>query len=252
MFPQIIVSSFNVIKTKKNLYNLVFSADNNSFSNTNKQLYKKEKTVVEIQMNQNFDITSFKELLPFKNFTTLMKKVENNKKNWDTSLITFCYSNDKYFVSAGFLDSIYIYNTLWKLQKKIKLDNYPGFSNGYTTSFSAIMNTKKRLKRDFKLRFLNRNIYSVDVYNDKLFLIYPYEENKDSIPTNDLEYNTYSPEVIIQIIDIKTKEQKFIKLPNKYSYFSGFKALDDDSFIILSNPLYQEDIHLYKIKYENQ
>lgn len=247
MSPSIMVGSFDVTFENDN-YILTFSGESNIISPNEAKYYKEVNAISQYVVDTTYKAISYKEFLPYNKFTSLQNKVKNNKKSWDHSVLSFAKQNDKYYVMPFFSDSVFVYDKTWKLEEKKEVLNKNN-NKGFTTAFTPIKNTGDRLKRDFLLRFTNRNIYSIEVYNDKLFLLYPKPVAQEKAPTDMVSYNNFVPKTNLQIIDLKEKQQYLIELPKKTAYFSGMKIVNDSTFILPSNPMFQDKRYLYTIKY---
>jgi len=244
MFPYPLISSFNVIKQNTD-YILTFAGSNFTHSTENKQYYKENNAIAEYRIDQKFNVIKYTERLPYYKFESMIRNLNSNIRFWDHAIVQYKHYKSNNIIAPFFSDSIFVYNKDWKLTKKIKI-NFKNRKN-HTVSFAKIGGIEKRLKQDFALRFANRNFYSMDIQNDKIFLLYPEEVNVNEIPQNSEQYKYFAPKATLLCIDLNTNSQFKINLPEKVSYYGGFKVLNNNTIIIPSNTMYQEDFYLYQI-----
>ncbi len=247
LFPSPFLSSFTV-EYNGDKYYLTFSASNSAYDTYSTDLYVRSFAVSQYIVNKKFKVIEHKKILPLKDFYDIKVSLKKNEKKWCDPVVNFVEYKNKIYLTTFFSDTIFVYNNNWKIENKIPI-KHSGF-NGFKTNFTTITETNKRLYTDNLLRFTNRSIHSIDIYDNKLFILYPRIVNETKVPKTMEDYYSFIPQPEIMIIDLVTNKQRVIVLPSNVSYFLGFKVLSKNKLLIPSNPMYQDDRYIYTVKYD--
>ncbi|AMR33101.1 hypothetical protein A0256_17610 [Mucilaginibacter sp. PAMC 26640] len=244
------LQSTSFVEKTDGVTKLFLSTNTTQYGFSSPDLYKRTSSVMELDLDKDFNVISKKRYLPYKNYPKIQSALAANKKDWDSPVAQIAAdapTKTKY-VKYEFDDNLYAYDDNWHLIKTYAVSP-PYATGGYSIPFNqGIRDQQKSTETDFKLRYANIYYYSMDIKDGKAFILYLKPLEADAIPKNQFEENKVVVTPVLHVIDLKTDKQFFVNLPVKLSPYSHVAALNSNEVMISGNSKINEDIQLYKIK----
>jgi hypothetical protein len=216
------------------------------FHPSSMRLYQQDSSIAVIYISKG-EVKDVQFKVPLHEVQKVKSGLAEGRKDWDSPIPQFRKQGQQFYLKYEFDDHVYVYDNNWKPVNTFKV-NLPYEFPGYSTSFEPIKDHNKSVEADFRLRYQNPFCYSMDVYGNKLFMLYYKPPGSSNLPRNVSEERKYNPVSVLHVLDMNTRQEYTTELPGYVSPYGQVTALNENEVLLAGNNKRQEDINIFKFR----
>lgn len=227
------------------LYTTIGSYVHSVFS---KKLYEQDSSIAIIPIVDGV-VKEIQYKVPLSSSLEIRTGLKDNKRNWEFPIPLMSFNDGFFYLKYPFDQKVYKYDRQFNLMDTYMITPQFSYSN-YAVPFGYHpKGTTESIQNDFYLRYLNNSYFSMDVRDNKIYLLYYKPVSLSDIPKTFAEEEKKYIPVILHVYDIKTRENFSTELPSSISQYSSFNLVGNGIAYLMGNAKRKPDIYLYKYQF---